>query len=141
VSGKPVAPPALVSDERIEITDWELNDFAVQIVRDGLKQQGAAIMSSQGNPQVDPSLWFIADGRVEWVVVRASRYPSPRPEPPANIHAIAAACARLSAKGHFAPITVANADDPFLPGGDGALPLWRGHGMHVKFQGLQAFGA
>jgi hypothetical protein len=33
-TGRPINPVALVNDELIEMTDWELQDFAVQIVRD-----------------------------------------------------------------------------------------------------------
>jgi hypothetical protein len=49
-TGKPIDPIALVSDERIEMTDWELQDFAVQIVRDHLDKTGKKQMSWQGNP-------------------------------------------------------------------------------------------
>jgi hypothetical protein len=28
-------------------------------------------MSWQGNPSVDPSIWFVGDSGPEWVVVRA----------------------------------------------------------------------
>ncbi|MGB5213039.1 MAG: hypothetical protein WBN88_05245, partial [Anderseniella sp.] len=75
VSGKPVDPAVLVSDELIEMTDWELQDFAVQVVRDGLVNDGRKLMSAQGNPSVDPSIWFVGDDGPEWVVVRAGRYP------------------------------------------------------------------
>jgi hypothetical protein len=58
-AGRPVDPRALVTDERIEMTDWELHDMAVQVVREHLQQQGFELMSWQGNPEVDPSIWFI----------------------------------------------------------------------------------
>ena len=51
-TGVPVNPVALVSDERIEMTDWEMQDFVVQIVRDWLIKQGRKLMSWQGNPAV-----------------------------------------------------------------------------------------
>jgi len=60
-SEKAVDPITLISDERIEMTDWELQDFAVQIVRDHLKKDGKEIMSCQGNPAVDPSIWFVGE--------------------------------------------------------------------------------
>ena len=55
-TGKTVDPIAHVSDERIEMTNWELQDFAVQIVRDHLENTGRKLMSWQGNPAVDPSI-------------------------------------------------------------------------------------
>ena len=38
ISGKAIDPAVLISDERIEMTDWELKDFAVQIVRDDIQR-------------------------------------------------------------------------------------------------------
>jgi hypothetical protein len=123
-TGAPVDPPSLVTDERIEMTEWEVHDFAVQVVRDQLRAEGRQIMSSQGNPAVDPSLWFIGDDGPEWVVVRAHRHPDPPPLRPANWDAIADRCARLSRRGHFEPVGFANADEP-------DQKLWRGHGMRL----------
>ena len=39
-SHQPINPPALISDEKIVMTDWELQDLAVQVVRDQLAQEG-----------------------------------------------------------------------------------------------------
>lgn len=49
-TGAPVNPLALVTDARTEMTDWEVNDFAVQVVRDQLRAEGRQIISTQGNP-------------------------------------------------------------------------------------------
>ena len=136
-TGVPVNPVALVSDERIEMTDWEMQDFAVQIVRDWLSKQGRKLMSWQGNPAVDPSIWFVGDHGPEWVVVRAARYPRKTAEPPGNWAAIAADCARLSRSGHFASVAVAHADEVFDPtGAVPPTPLWRGHGSLASFTGF-----
>jgi hypothetical protein len=43
----------------------------------------------------------------------------------------------MSRVGFFASVTVANADDPFDPSGENAMPLYRGHGMMVRFEGLE----
>lgn len=136
-TGKPIDPIALVSDERIEITDWELQDFAVQVVRDHLEKNGKKLMSWQGNPAVDPSIWYVGDTGPEWVVVRAVRYPVLTANPPAAWHQIVERCSRLGKVGYFASVSVANADDAFDP--SGAVPpepLWRGHKMVVRFEGL-----
>ena len=73
-TGTPIDPVALVTDERIEMTDWELHDFAVQIVRGELQKDGKELMSWTGNPAVDPAIWFVGDTGPEWIVVRAARY-------------------------------------------------------------------
>lgn len=137
-TNRPVTPPALITDEKIEMSDWELQDFAVQVVRDQLEKEGRKLMSWQGNPDVDPSLWFVGDRGPEWVVVRTERYPKKDACPPVNWAAIARSCSRLSSIGHFASVSVANADDSFDPFKGSPLPLWRGHGMYVSYKGLAA---
>jgi len=62
-TGKAVNPTDLVSDEKIEISNWELQDFAVQVVRTQLEKDGFELMSWQGNPNVDPAIWFIGESR------------------------------------------------------------------------------
>jgi hypothetical protein len=139
-SGATVNPAALVSDELIEMTDWELQDLAVQVVRDHIKGTGRQLMSWQGNPAVTPSLWFVGDRGPEWVVVRAARYPLLEAPAPADWKAIAASCARLSKVGHFASVAVASSADEFdAAGGIPPTPLWRGHQMFIRFTGLVDF--
>jgi hypothetical protein len=138
-SGKLVNPVDEVTDELIEMTDWELQDFAVQIVRDHLEKNGRKLMSWQGNPVVNPSIWFVGEDGPEWVVVRTVRYPKAEAEPPADWQQIAARCAPVGKIGHFASVSIANAGDAFDPsGGIPPEPLWRGHGMIVRFEGLVA---
>jgi hypothetical protein len=138
-TAKVIDPPALISDERIEMTDWEVQDFAVQVVRDHLERAGRKLMSWQGNPAVDPSIWFAGDSGPEWVVVRAARYPQTSAHPPINWQEIAARCAAVGKAGHFAAVAVASADDAFDPAGIvPPEPLWRGHGMLVRFEGLES---
>ena len=62
-TGKDVDPIDLVSNEKIEMSDWELQDFAVQVVRTQLEKEGFELMSWQGNPNVDPAIWFIGESR------------------------------------------------------------------------------
>jgi hypothetical protein len=137
-TGRPLDPAHLVTAEHIEMTDWELQDFAVQVVKDHLAGLGRNLMSWQGNPAVNPSIWFVGDDGPEWVVVRAARYPMRSADPPANLDEIAAACAFLGRRGHFASVSAANANDAFDPDArpDEVLPLWRGHGLFVSFHGL-----
>jgi hypothetical protein len=137
-NGKTVDPIAYVSDERIEMTDWELQDFAVQIVRDHLEKAGRRLTSWQGNPAVDPSIWFVGDSGPEWVVVRAVRYPKTMADLPTNWQQIAARCANVGKVGHFASVSAVSANDTFDPAGPMPHePLWRGHGMFVRFEGLE----
>ena len=135
-------PIDYVSDEKIEITDWELHDFAVQIVREHIVNDlGFELMSSQGCPDVDPSIWFVGEHGPEWVVVRGVRCPELEASMPDNIKDITESCARLSKTGHFASVSFANQEDAFDSSGEiPALPIWRGHGAHIRFEGLVPIG-
>ncbi len=137
-TGQPVNPVALISDEKNEMTEWEIHDFAVQVVRNHIVENlNRNLMSSQGDPQVNPSMWFVGEEGPEWVVVRAVQYPEKEAALPKNIADIAAYCARLSDVGHFASVAVTNSNYPFDSWGKiPPLPLWRGHAMHVRFEGL-----
>jgi len=130
--GKRINPSMLVTDEPEAMTEWELLDFAVQVVRDDMKERGYEIISSHSNPQVDPNIWFVADMAKgpEWAVVRAARFPERRAQRPSNLEAIARNMAHKSLRGHFASVSFASADDP-----EG--PLWRGHGATIAFDGLE----
>ncbi len=135
---RPIAPVALVTDQKIEMTPWEVHDMAVQVVRDQLDKQGFELMSWQGNPEVDPSIWLIGQSkRPEWVVVRSAIFPANSAERPSNWQAIEASCAKMSATGHFASVAMVSVDQPFESSEEAPLPLWRGHGMHVRFTGLE----
>ena len=137
LTGAELNPVVLVSDAKIEMTDWEVHDFAVQIVQDHVQKTGRKLMSRTGHPGVDPSVWFISDSGPEWIVVRAVRYPSLKADPPTDWRQIAEACARLGKTGHFASVSVASANDAFDPSGSiPPEPLWRGHAMLVRFDGL-----
>lgn len=136
-SRTPVDPVALISDELIEMTDWELHDMAVQVVRDQIVKEGRELMSSQGNPSVDPSIWLVGDRGPEWVVVRAVRYPARQANIPANLSEIARSCERLSKTGHFASVGIANSNDAFDSEKEVPKPLWRGHGMYIRYTGLE----
>ncbi len=133
-------PVALISEEQIEMTDWELQDFAVQIVRNDLESSGKQLMSWQSNPGVNPSIWFVGDNGPEWVLVRAARWPERDVPVPFDIDQIAAECAPTGKTGHFAVVCAANAKDPFDPQAKSSgnyLPLVRGEGLEVNYRGLK----
>jgi hypothetical protein len=134
---EPIDPIALVSDEKIKMTAWELQDFAVQVTRNHIADElGRKLMSTQGNPDVDPSIWFVGENGPEWVVVRLAKYPEKEANQPSNMADIAARCSRMSNIGHFASVAIVNSDDTSEDGAP-ALPLWRGHRIIVEFEGLQ----
>ena len=58
-SRRPINPPALITEEDVLMTDWELQDLAVQVVREKISKDGSKLMSWNGDPRVDPSMWFV----------------------------------------------------------------------------------
>jgi len=135
---RPVDPPSLVTDEKIEMTRWELQDMAVQIVRDDLTKKDLKLMSWQSNPDVDPSLWFVGEsGGPEWVVVRPATFPDKEAARPRNWEGIANQCARMSRIGHFASVGITSPDQKFASPNEAREPLWRGHKMHLHYDGLE----
>ena len=116
---------------------WELQDFAVQVVRRALEQQGRELLSWQSEPDVYPSIWFVGDSGPEWVVVGFARYPLRDAYPPADMDGIAEQCRPQALRGHFASGGVASAREAEGGSEDGEpLPLLRGAPLMVAFSGL-----
>ena len=132
---KSIDPAGKISDALIEMTDWELLDFGIQVVRHHLTEDGKELTSWQSSLQIDPSIWFNDADGFHWVVVRVARYPEESIPVPQNIDAIRKACAEMGDDGFFAQVILASADDEFT--GQNVKPLHRGHGLFPKFQGLQ----
>jgi hypothetical protein len=131
---RPVHPVDLVTDEKIEMTHWEVHHMAVQVIRDHLQKKGFELMAWQANPDVDPAIWFIGKSRrPEWVVVRSATFPANSASRPENWPAIAARCSRLSSIGHFASVAVVSCEQPFDADNEAPVPLWRGHAIHAAF--------
>ena len=126
-----VDPPSLITDKKIEMTDWELQDFAVQIVRQQLEKSGCELMSWQSNPAVDPSIWFVGNDGPEWVIVRFVRYPENQASAPKNWRSVAENCSKLSKRGNFASVGFA-CMETISAGGQ----LYRGYPVVPKYDGL-----
>jgi len=126
-SQEPIDPFSLITEEKIEMSSWEIHDMGVQVVRDYIQKQGFELMSWQSNPQVDPAIWFVGESKgPEYIVVRAAHHE--RPERPENWNDISMGCSRMSKIGHFASVGLISARN---------LPLWRGGGMMISFHGLE----
>ena len=136
-TGETVSPLDLVSDELIEMSDWELQDFAIQIVRDHLEKEGSVVDSFVSDPNIDPQIWFKDNqGVLSYAVVRGARYPIKEANLPHNIQGIMDYCEQKTASGYFASVGVANANDAFDPSNNNGMPLWRGQQFLVRFEGL-----
>lgn len=132
-----IDPPSLVSDELIEMSDWEVHDFAIQNVASQIEKSSGAVFSKQPSLHIDPSVWFRDKHGPAYVVVRSGRFPQAEAPRPTNLVAIMSSCAKMSQRGFFASVIVASAEQQEAPASRGAIPLYRGHGMVVKFTGLE----
>lgn len=131
VDNTPVSPPDLDSDRAVEMTEWELYDFAVTCVRQHIERTlGRTVANYCNNPRINPSLFFEGDDSLEWVVVRVARgeIGGRRPEDAMLTQAMLRDNGYPT--GHFASIGVVSADGP-------SEPLIRGAAMHVYFEGLE----
>lgn len=140
VTGDPIDPSALVSNDLIEMSDWEVHDFAIQVVSSQIESSGNTILSRQPSRHIDPSIWFRDKNGAAFVVVRSGRFPLAEVQRPSNARQIADSCARLSRRGFFASVTVASAEQQYAPESRGPIPLYRGHGIVVRYSGLQSLG-
>lgn len=134
-TGQPYDPAASVSDALIEVSDWELHDMALQIVRNQLESEGAQILSWQPSMHIDPSLWFRRDGAAYWVVVRAFRPAADSAPRPGNLKKLAARLAQHAATGYFAQVRLAavDAEEEVATAG----PIYRGHPLAAVYDGLE----
>lgn len=140
ITKEPIIPPALITDEQIEISEDELLDFAVQVVRDKLIEEGKQIQSTQSDPLVNPSIWFVDNDKLSWIVVRAARYPVKTATKPQNLNEMATSMLKAGYSGYFASVGVASSEDPFDPNAESNknyLPLLRGHGYMCVYKGLE----
>lgn len=125
-------PVSVITSAEVDMTEWEVRDFAVQVVRADLERRGLKVTSAQGNPGVDPSLWFAGAHGPEWVVVRAARYPQRAAPMPSTLPRVREQLASRSVRGHFASVAISGAG---RTGPNGRLI--RGGGCHVLYNGLQ----
>lgn len=137
-TGTLVDPPALVTDKDIEMSDWEVHSFGIQVVSNYIKKRYFLdSCQTQIDPEIDPSIWFEGPEGPEFVVVRA-RHLRP-PERPWTLPEITRKCAAQSRNGHYAPVRIFHEKQlmQLRPGRFPITPLWRGHGLNVSFSGLE----
>lgn len=122
--------------ETIEISDWELLDFATQVVRAKLEEGGFSIEAWTTEKSSAPHIVAIKDGVVHRVIVGPGRYPVADPVYDQN-RLMGAAEETLVAGGVLckASVLIANAMDQFA--GKLVRPLYRGEGAFIKHVGLE----
>ena len=146
-TGKSLDPVSFATNERIEMSEWELRNFAIGIARQEVEKKNWKVSSFCDVLQIDPQIWFEDDkGRMCWCIVRFVRNPDnddfhkwvgyenkdPRLKPYDGFYAGVGA-----APGGVACFDREGESIPLSERFSGKAPLWRGESMFVRFNGLK----
>lgn len=135
VTGEPIDPKLLMmtAPRFVPVSDWELQQAGVQVVVDWLKSETGATLARQNYLGVEPAIWFERGNGLEYVVVRATKWPEDEAPRPENLQDIFDSCGAMSDRGHFASVSFAASDredhERHL--------LFRNRPTFCKFDGLQ----
>jgi hypothetical protein len=132
----PVNPAALVTEEDIEMTPWELHDLAVHSVIASLGEK--RLISFNNHPDTSPSVWYEGETGAEWVIVRWARFPQTGARLPANwAQILEAASARGLGAGFFAVAAFSGAGSEGGPSAE--APILRGGNILVSLTPMKPF--
>jgi hypothetical protein len=147
-SGDSVVPDDSVDDVKVEMSEWELRNFAIQIVRDDVeKNMKGRILSYCDVIGIDPQIWFDDQrGNRCWVIVR--NFARIDGTESTKFKGIETSNPQLVPyNGYFAAVSVASSEPftvdldaklvPLSKRFDGSSPIYRGDGFYVNFKGLE----
>lgn len=143
-----VIPDDYVDDVKVEMSEWELRNFAIQIVRDHIKKsiQGD-VLSYCDVIGIDPQIWFEdQQGNCSWVIVR--NYAQLTGGESKEFAGIERSNSQLAPyDGYLGSVSVASAEPftvdldaklvPLAKRFDGSSPIYRGDGFYINFKGLE----
>lgn len=148
VSGRDIIPSECANAYRITMSEWELQNFSIQLVRDHITDQlSANVLSFCDVIGVDPQIWFEdKTGSRCWVVVR--HYGRITGQEKDEWIGFERSNRQLQGyDGFLAAFSMASAEPivrdreghivPLSERFSGYAPLYRGDGFFVKFDGLQ----
>ena len=122
----PIDPIEKASDKLIELSDWELKNWAVSIVVQYLNQEGYRIDFYTDDPGIAPNIWFTDEnGKKCWVQVLYTMYP----DNDKDFSFKKWASSTLEYDGYKAVVGFANAEDI-------NSKLYRAKGAFVNFRGI-----
>ncbi len=128
---RPIDHVGGVAPVRVEISDWELHHFGVEIAEAGFVEAGYQIVSSNAEPGVNPQLWVRRAGQLFACLVRTARHPVAEPELPLAVaEKLVGEADRQGATALFCGISLGGDD-----GVEGVTPLWRGEPAFARYDG------
>lgn len=120
-TGKKINPTDVADDSPRRISEWELLNFGISVVRNHLRDRGYHVLSYTDAPGIMPQLWFEDEhGNKNWVQVIVNR--------PMEITDLSSTVAN-EYKGYIAGVSI-------LPT-DGEKVLYRSNPAEIEFKGLQ----
>lgn len=125
----PVIPDKIAGNEPAEISEWEYNNWAINIVMNYLGEDTGKILSFCDAPGILPQIWFENNNNEEcWILVKYSVYPNIAEMdkdfvPPRMI---------LGNKGYFAGVSFCYADER-----SPEKRLFRNSQAFIRYLGLQ----
>jgi hypothetical protein len=128
VDGQKLVDPVLVAtDVDTEMSAWEIHNFAIQVVRQNIEEEGHEVLSFCDLIEVNPQIWFLdEDGNKNWVIVQSSTGQElPFIDPWRGFEQSNEQL--LPFNGYFAGVQISS-EKPML---------YRGDGMFVDFEGLE----
>ena len=147
-SGASIMPDDYVNDVKVEMSEWELHNFAIQIVRDDVeKNMKGSILSYCDVIGINPQIWFDdQQGNRCWVIVR--NFARIDGAESTKFKGIETSNPQLVPyDGYFAAVSVASSEPftvdldaklvPLSKRFDGLSPIYRGDGFYVNFKGLE----
>jgi hypothetical protein len=146
VNHNPAVPNEWANADKIEMSEWELRNFCIQIVRSHIEESGGEVLSFCDIPEIDPQIWFTDKaGNRAWVVVR--HFPQITGEEKSAWIGFEKFNLQLSGfDGYLAAVSIASGE-PILLSREGTIiplsqrfsgdaPLYRGDKFYIKFEGL-----
>ena len=108
-------PVNFITDERIQMTEWERHDFGIQRVKEHLVKNGWKIDSWQSDLGVNPSIVARKDNEFNAFIVRTASRGDEIGQRPPNYKALADQLAHKGLVAKFVGLKMADANDPFDP--------------------------
>ena len=120
-------PFELATEDPMEMSNWELKNFSIQVVRNHIEEKGHEVLSFCDLPEVNPQIWIRdLEEKISWVIVQ---YSTGKEVPKADSWKDFEQTNEqlLPFDGYFAGVQISSEKATLL----------RGEGMFVNFKGLK----
>ena len=130
ITGKFVNPIQQSSDKLIEVSKWELNNWAIQIVSDYIKGKKCKLLSFCDVLGIDPQIWFEDNhGDKCWIKVIYATYPDTGEIDSFSFSFEKWPSEVLKHRGFIAKVSFCNSENP-------SDKIYRSKGAFVSFKGI-----